>query len=343
MKKLANIAARLLTLIAAVTATSSCDSMIYQYEGDCDPYYKARFVFDYNMLYADAFPSQVKAVTLYLIDPETGAIVWQKSESGAALSADGYLMDLDVAPGTYEFVAWCGEGAGTHFAIPGDATHHTHLTATLGRDYHPTEGHAMTREDISPLFHGHLEAQVFPDDEGTYIYTVPLIKDTNDVNIVLQHLSGETVDKDDYTFTITDANGSMDWDNSLLPDETITYYAHHKYAGSAGFGDDDTAGTRAPITTVSACVAEHTISRLVKGQDTRVKIHNKDGKTVVDIPLIDYALLVKGSHNRQMDDQEFLDRQDKYDLVFFLDEKDRWVSAHIYILSWKLVIQNTSL
>lgn len=342
MKKRHNIAARILALIIAAVTLSSCDKMIYQYEGDCDPVYKARFVFDYNMLYADAFPSQVHAVTLYLVDPASGAIVWQKSESGAALSADGYTMDLPVSPGTYSLIAWCGEGAGTHFAIPAGATLHTHLTATLGRT-READGTASVRDDISPLFHGRLESQLFPDDEGTYVYTVPLIKDTNDVNIVLQHLSGEPVDKDEFTFTITDANGSLDWDNSLRPDEQLTYYAHHKYSGTAGIGNDPaTTPGRADISSVSACVAEHTVSRLVKGQDVRVRITNRAGHDVVDIPLIDYALLVKGTHSSHMSDQEFLDRQDKYDLVFFI-KNDRWVSAHIHINSWKVVIQHTEL
>jgi len=44
-----------------------------------------------------------------------------------------------------------------------------------------------------------------------------------------------------------------------------------------------------------------------------------------------------------MDDQEYLDRQDKYDLVFFLDQGDRWMNAYIYINSWKLVLQNIEL
>lgn len=339
MKKRHNIAARLLALIVAAISLSSCDKMIYQYEGDCDPHYKARFVFDYNMLFADAFPQQVHAVTLWLIDPESGAIVWQGTESGEALSADGYMMDLPVSPGRYEFVAWCGEGAGSHFAIPADPTHHTHLTATLGR-LRETDATASVRDDISPLFHGRLEAQTFPDDEGTFVYTVPLIKDTNDVNILLQHLSGETIDKDDFTFTISAANGSMDWDNTLIPDEQLTYFAHHKSSGTAGI---DPASGRAPVTSVSACVAEHTVSRLVKGEDVRVRIHNKQGECIVDIPLIDYALMVKGYHNRQMTDQEYLDRQDKYDLVFFLDERDRWMNAYIYINSWKVVLQHTEL
>ena len=42
---------------------------------------------------------------------------------------------------------------------------------------------------------------------------------TNNVRVVLQHISGEAVDKDRFVFTITGTNGSMDWDNTLLPDE----------------------------------------------------------------------------------------------------------------------------
>lgn len=336
MKTIRRIALALIPLLAL----SSCDSLIYDYEGDCDPHYKARFVFTYNMLDVDAFPTQVTAVTLYLIDPATGNIVWQARESGAALAADGYEMDLDVAPGTYEFVAWCGEGAGEHFTITPGATHHTHLTAKLRRTT-DSDGTASIREDLGRLYHGHLAAQDFPDEEGTYVYTVPLIKDTNDVNIVLQHLSGEPLDKDAFTFTIADSNGSMDWDNSLLPDEDLTYYAHHKSSGSTE------SAAKLPearaLTSVSACLAEHTVSRLVKGQDTRLRIHNKDGECIVDIPLIDYALMVKGNHNRTMTDQEYLDRQDKYDLVFFLDQHERWMNSYIYINSWKVVLQSSEL
>ena len=71
---------------------------------------------------------------------------------------------------------------------------------------------------------------------------------------------------------------------------------------------------------------------------------NKEtGKPVFSIPLIDYALLVKGFYNRDMDDQEYLDRQDVYDMVFFLDEGDRWLNAYIYINSWKVMLQNSEL
>ncbi len=332
-------------LIGAASLAACSDSFIYDEEGDCDPHYKARFVFDYNMLYADAFSREVNAVTLYLIDPATGNIVWQNSESGDALSADGYLMDIDVAPGTYRLMAWCGEGVGEHFSVP-QAEHHTGLKCTLKRAYE--NDIAVVRNDIKRLYHGAVRNSdgtltdvVFPDDEGVYTFTIPLVKDTNDVNIVLQNLSGEEIDPEDFTFTLVEANGNLEWDNSMLDGENITYYPHHTSSGSAGLVKPEDVAGRATISTLSACLAEHTVSRLMQDQKMNIRIFNKTGKKIVDIPLTDYALMLKTSHYADMDNQEFLDRQDKYDVVFFLDEKGSWVHANIQILSWKLVIQNS--
>jgi len=86
------------------------------------------------------------------------------------------------------------------------------------------------------------------------------------------------------------------------------------------------------------------VPRLVKEQDPRLTVTDREKeRTVFSIPLIDYALLVKGFYNRNMDDQEYLDRQDVYDMVFFLDEGDRWLDTYIYINSWKVVLQNSDL
>ena len=170
------------------------------------------------------------------------------------------------------------------------------------------------------------------------------MKNTNNVRVVLQHLSGEAVDKDKFVFTITDTNGSMDWNNTLLPDEPVTFYAWHTDAGEAGMDTQPEETQAVSRATFSAAIAELTVPRLVKGQETRLTVTNKEtGKPVFSIPLIDYALLVKGFYNRDMDDQEYLDRQDVYDMVFFLDEGDRWLNAYIYINSWKVMLQNSEL
>ena len=338
-----NIAVRTACLIAGVATLASCNGMMYDGEGDCDPYHKVKFVFDKNLSFTDAFDKEVNAVTLYVIDAATGNIVWSKSESGDNVRSSGYLMDVDVPPGDYRLLAWCGEGKDTHFTVP-DAAHFTGLTCALnrGRD----EAGAVSKEALNRLYHGHVENETFVDEEGVHIHTVELVKDTNHVNVVLQNLSGKPIDKDNFTFRITDCNGSMDWDNSLLDDELITYHPHNVASGSAGIVTPDPTDPKPTdpktvsrsITQVNTCVAQFTTGRLVKGQDMRVIITNSKGREVLNIPLIDYSLLVKG-HYESLDDQDFLDRQDKYDLVFFLDDRDEWVSTYIYVNAWHKVPQ----
>ena len=51
--------------------------------------------------------------------------------------------------------------------------------------------------------------------------TVPLVKNTNTIRIILQQMDGVTVEVDKFEFTITDDNGLMNYDNKLLEDENI--------------------------------------------------------------------------------------------------------------------------
>ena len=69
-------------------------------------------------------------------------------------------------------------------------------------------------------------------------------------------------------------------------------------------------------------------------------IRTTEGKLVASIPIIDYALLVKVNYNRKMSDQEYLDRQDEYNMTFFLDEQNQWINSVILINSWRVVLSN---
>ncbi len=326
------------TLIGTIGLVS-CDSAIYDYEGDCSVNYRIKFRYDYNMKFADAFAHEVNTVTLWLLD-ENGNVVLQKTESGEALAQEDYAMTVEVLPGKYSLLAWAGTADKGSFTIP-EAANGKQLTCKLNRKY-DAQGKAYVDEDLDRLFHGYLPNQEFGPVEGTYYYTVPLVKNTNNVRVVLQHLSGEPVDKDKYHFTITDNNGFMDWNNTVLDDEEITYNAWLTKAGVAGTTDEETEarGTHA----FSAAIAELTVPRLMTDHSPRLTVTNTDnGETILSIPLIDYALLVKGNYNEAMDNQEYLDRQDEYNMTFFIDEGYRWMNAYIYINSWKVVLQNSEL
>lgn len=118
--------------------------------------------------------------------------------------------------------------------------------------------------------------------------TVPLVKNTNSIRIILQQMDGVTVDVDNFEFTITDDNGLMNYDNKLLKDETLTYYPYYRAQGST---DMDTKGARAEGDTedsnISVAIAQITVGRLMVDQNPRLSITNKDtGETVLSIPLV---------------------------------------------------------
>lgn len=322
-------------LLSVLFVMTACDG-IYEDEGDCSVHYHVKFRYDMNMKFADAFAHEVNSVTLYVLD-EQNNVVWQGSEQGETLAQEGYAMEVDVAPGSYSLLAWCGLAGGNSFAVP-VSSRKEDLICSLKRE-HKLDGTAYVKEDLNRLYHGYLEKQTFSSEEGTHTFVVPLVKNTNNIRVVLQHLSGEPVDKDKFTFSITDENGMMNWDNKPLSDEPVTYYAWHTDSGTAGIDDVDSR----TVSSFSAAIAELTTARLVKEKAPRLKVTNDKGETVFSIPLIDYALLVKGEYNRRMDDQEYLDRQDEYNMVFFLDEGDRWMDAYIYINSWKVVLQETGI
>lgn len=113
----------------------SCDNIIYDDEGDCSVTYRVAFRYDRNMKWADAFPSEVKSVHLYAFD-KGGTLVWQNSEKGEALAADGYTMTLDLPASDYHLVAWCGlENDGTGGGI------FLRARSTCGRN--PSRGAAL--------------------------------------------------------------------------------------------------------------------------------------------------------------------------------------------------------
>ena len=319
----------------------SCNGLIYEDEGDCAVSYRVKFRYDMNMKFADAFAHEVRSVTLYVLD-EDGSIVWSKTESGDALTVEGYSMEVDVPAGKYELLAWCDADEYKSWTFP-QAKVRNDLGCTLNHKS-DADGSAYTDGRIDDLYYGYLAEADFTADEGTVMVTLPLMKNTNNFKVVLQHLSGKPVDKDKFDFFITDDNGKMDWDNNLLPCDNVTYRAWSVSSGSAEVATRSVAEPAEATETVGVALAELTTGRLVMGHKPRLHIRNKDtGAPVLSVPLIDYALLVKGHYNESIPDQEYLDRQDDYNLVFFLDKNENWANSFIYINSWKVVLQSTDL
>lgn len=62
--------------------------------------------------------------------------------------------------------------------------------------------------------------------------------------------------------------------------------------------------------------------RLMENDDTRLRlIYQPSGKEIFDIPLTQYLLLSRNVETTYMPPQEYLDRQDRYNLIFFLTQQ----------------------
>lgn len=321
-------------LAVACGLLASC-ALIYDYEGDCSVHYRVRFRYDMNLSHADAFAHEVRRVTLNVLDSD-GNVVWSGSEIGEALAGKDWTMGVDVPPGRYDLLAWCGSGDGGSWKL-GDSESRDGLGCSLNCSGTDGSGTAFTDGRLDALFHGYASDVDFTADEGTVVAEVALTKNTKNVKLVVQQIADMPIDGNDFDIFITCDNGRMNWDNSLVPSGAVEYRAWSVENGTVSMATR-ASGERGIV------VAELGTGRMVLGNSPRLHLRKKSGGAeIFSVPLIDYALLVRGASARDIPEQEFLDRQDEMELVLFLNGEDRWESLQINILSWKVVIQNTSL
>lgn len=318
-------------------------SAIFDDMQPCPRGIRLKLYYDYNMKFADALPAEVKSVSVYVFDPETGEEIDQVNVHVGNVREHEFEVNLDHLPaGKYDFLIWCYGETQDFFTVK------PNKTVEDLREYHSclmsedelNPGHQS--HDIGRLYHGQLENADCTDGETVYTFEVPLIKNTNTVRLVLQHLSGEYLDPSKFDISLESDNGHMNHDNRLIAGHNRLYHPWYTRSGTTDM-ENYVEDTRA-ITSVSALVAEHTIGRIIPEKGVRLRVKNTDtGEDIINIPFVDYALLVKGNYNRKMDDQEYLDRQDEYNMVFFLDDNLRWINQYVYINSWRVILQDTDL
>lgn len=314
-------------MLAVLVGTFSACSVMKDDRTDCPEECHIHFKYDYNMKFANAFANEVKQVALYVFD-DKGRFVKLQTDEGAALKSDDYYMKLNVDPGKYHLVAWAGLDGESFTAktLTAGVSTLTDLKVALNKVSQESN------KDLHPLWHGEVK-----EITVTGVYqeeVVSLVKDTHRIRVVLQQINGVPVDNKAFRFEITDDNSLMNYDNSLVPSGELTY---RPYATG-----QNTVGDIQPITTA---YAEMHTGRLMADSKSRLRIIDVlDNSVVIDIPLTAYLMLTEmEGHKKDMTAQEYLDRQDEYSLVFFLDDNLAWLKIQVIINGWTVRFNSTEL
>lgn len=304
----------ILTAVLAIFLQGGCDIITEDLQ-PCANYLAFRY--DYNLLYADAFPTQVKRIDVYVFTEE-GSFVTRFHEERDSFGQD-YRMPCNLPAGKYHLVVWAGLYDRSYEFLP-EVKRLEELTVKMHR-----QPGGVQQQNLDALWHGEVTAE-FTDHEIRTV-TIPLVKDTNRFRIVVQGAADLGLEKESLSFSITDANGHLNYDNSLLPDEELTYRPY--YQEKADLGDDEGA--------MDAVVAEMNTLRLLADRKPRLIIENEDGRKLVNIDLIHYLLLTK-MEGHPIPAQEYLDRQDEYAMIFFLnkDALGNYLLVKIQINDWVL-------
>lgn len=354
-------------VIALTCLFTSCDKSLFDDEGDCEVTHIVRFRYDRNLKWADAFPSEVNSVNLYVFD-NAGVFVKEYIGRGEVLSSPDYHIKLDLPVGDYKFVAWCGlanerakeESFTVPQPVPGVTTldeltcrlNTKTLTRVDGEDAQEREDDEAEYSDrrLYFLYHGALDVNIVDNHDGMhYEHVIYLTKNTNHVRIILQELSSdEGLNPDDYEVCIEAANGVMAYDNELLGGRVVTYRPWAQHADSLGLGKTDVED--GSLKYVKGLVTDLSVGRMMaahkNGMMLTIKDRNSQENIIARVPIIQYALLSREyyemAYGHRMTDQEFLDREDEYVLTFFL-YNNRWLSASILIHAWRVVLHEYGL
>ncbi len=337
-RHLAHIRARICGIICLSSIVSAMTAgCIREDFAECKNTYDLQLVFDRNMLYADAFASQVRSVDVKVFDSSTGREVYSFADSGAALAAADYRVALPIPPGTYDILCWAGmaEGDSFGYALPAADMLQQH-SVTLNTE------NGVSGRRLDNLFHGLSRGVTFVSGNSlghdqTQTATVYLTKNTNRVCVMLHNLDGTELDESGFTFSITSGNALMNYDNTLDPAGRVTYRPWHVTPILLDSEPKSETKSEANSENVQAALAaEISMARLVPDGNSRLDVYRTaDGERIISVPLERNLLLYKGEYHSMMSDQEYLDRQDDYTITFILDRNNNWDrGAMIYINNW---------
>lgn len=286
---------------------------------DCPTGCWLKLSYTYNMLDVDAASTQVKDATVFIFDHD-GTCLGKEEADSITLHRNACMVRIPSLPaGDYSFLVWAG--------LVDSLYQYSPASLSLLRNEAGEQA-----ERLSPLFHARLD-NAHVNEEYT-VLNASLTKNTNLLSCILQSQSSTPLNSNDFRLEVIARNGCMDHWN--MPTDSIeTCYL--------SFMQEET-----DLEDIQVVHAGINTLRLMEHDNTRLRlIYVPSGESIFNIPLTDYLLLSRNVESNAMLPQEYLDRQDRYNLIFFLtltDDPDRpYLCMQIKINGWILRLNDTDL
>lgn len=322
---------RLLPVWAVLTLGLVSCEYIHEDLKPCDHY--LHFTYTHNMKFADAFQHELvcqeeaKTAELFIFDGD-GKFLSSQSLPTETLQENRIRLNLD--PGKYKLLAWAGL----------NDTDYTWTKPAAGESMDEwlmsvRQDKGVVARELSGLFQGTLELTIPSGGETDTEF--PLVKNTNKIRLALIDAnSGTGLQADDFTILATTHNGDLNAQNQPVADETVLWKPYLQQVETVA----DTEGG----TAMQAVVAELNTMRLMDGSQTSLQLsHKGEEAPFLQVDLTDFLLLTQ-MESHDLDAQEYLDRQDEYTIVVYLDIVDG--KAHcleIIVNDWTIRLDDVNL
>lgn len=358
----------------ALTTMSSC---IKEDMDDCPPAISKvalQFDYTYNVKQADAFAAEVKNINVYAFD-ENGKFFDSYIESREKFET-GHTMEITgLKDGKYTFVCLArdrqvmsrAEDDEMEFSFasltPGVSTIDD-LTERMGKD----NGEEIKNDkEFAALYTAKTQVDFQRlnqnGNEGTVVTsTLSLMKCTKTYRIVLLPYENDQADfkPENFDVRIEGSAAWLDHNGEKVKNEGITYLPYNMER-RANYDGAHTEVNEEPVD--QALIYDLSSSRIFERQNDRGVVRDGD-KNIYDdkriiitdlrdkdnpIELFNHSLpwflaLCGEKVNQNWDDQEYLDREDHYVLMFYVsDKRDYNMITKVNVNGWNVNIKDTEL
>lgn len=358
----------------ALTTMSSC---IKEDMDDCPPAISKvalQFDYTYNVKQADAFAAEVKNINVYAFD-ENGKFFDSYIESREKFET-GHTMEITgLKDGKYTFVCLArdrqvmsrAEDDEMEFSFasltPGVSTIDD-LTVRMGKD---NSEEIKNDKEFAALYTAKTQVDFQRlnqnGNEGTVVTsTLSLMKCTKTYRIVLLPYENDQADfkPENFDVRIEGSAAWLDHNGEKVKNEGITYLPYNMER-RANYDGAHTEVNEEPVD--QALIYDLSSSRMFERQNDRRAVRdgdksNYDDKRIIitdlrdkdnPIELFNHSLpwflaLCGEKVNQNWDDQEYLDREDHYVLMFYVsDKRDYNMITKVNVNGWNVNLKDTEL